>query len=79
MPIVFVPMAVTNKTQEPGQCTLLRQHVVKMPTLPFCQSVLKSIATHIKTTRIFDVTHRGADKSLARPGRKQANVSLRIA
>ena len=33
--------------------------------------------TH-KNDQNFDVTHRGADKSFARPGRKQANVSLRM-
>jgi len=27
----------------------------------------------------YNVIHRGADKSLARPGRKQANVSVRMA
>jgi len=27
----------------------------------------------------FNINYRGADKSLARPGRKQANVSVRMA
>jgi len=35
---------------------------------------------HTKASLFFiSVIHRGADKPLARPGRKQANVSVRMA
>ena len=32
-----------------------------------------------KTKLSFSTLYRGADKSLARPGRKQANVSVKMA
>ena len=45
VPLVFLVMVVTNKTQEPWDWNLLHQHVVKMPTILFCLIVLKRIVT----------------------------------
>jgi len=42
------------------------------------KSYMSSTARHASYDRSFS-TYRGADKSLARPGRKQANVSIRVA
>ena len=50
-----------------------------------CNSFLRTFISHInlqnpETWNIFPcVMYRNADKSLARPGRKQANVSVRMA
>ena len=45
-----------------------------LQNFPIC---LAACVTNGKLCKV--LTHRGADKSLARPGRKEANVSVRIA
>jgi len=56
----------------PGIMQLCVKHVVI--------TMLSRGIPHYQTIRIIKLTHtRGADKSLARPGRKKANVSVRMA
>ena len=41
---------------------------------------VRPIGFHLQGSNVFDcVKYRGADKTLARPGKKQTNVSVRMA
>jgi len=65
----------------------MRSLVIVFPTLRYVGKIeakengcIVNIQTDISMfSKLCNYTYRGVDKSLARPGRKQANVSVRMA
>ena len=65
-----------------GEEKISRHHRVRTPNHPVCSKSLYRLCylgPYIRLLNGQPMTYRGADKSLARPGRTEANVSVRMA